>query len=70
MCDLTNPTVEHAGRISDMVKCEGLLIESAAGVGECDRGEECAATEVRAEYDKYRQAHSRITAEWVVSGDD
>jgi len=41
--------------------CPGELVESAPGVGECERGDECAVTHLRADYFTYRDAHARIT---------
>jgi hypothetical protein len=44
--------------------CPGLLIETAPGAGECERGDECEALALRADYLSYRQAHTRISTEW------
>ena len=45
--------------------CPGLLVESAPGVGECDRGDECAVTHLRSDYFAYRDAHLRISSDWM-----
>jgi hypothetical protein len=48
--------------------CPGELVESAPGVGECERGDECAVAHLRADYFTYRDAHARITAAWAGGG--
>jgi hypothetical protein len=42
------------------VMCDGLLVESTAGVGECDQGDACQALALRGDYEAYRSAHSRV----------
>jgi hypothetical protein len=42
------------------VMCDGLLVESTAGVGECDQGDACQALGLRADYEAYRGAHGRV----------
>jgi hypothetical protein len=44
--------------------CPGELVESSPGVGECDRGDECAVLELRGDYFSYRDAHFNIRADW------
>jgi len=45
-----------------VVVCDGLLVESAEGVGECDQGEACQALVLRDDYRAYRAAHGRVIA--------
>jgi hypothetical protein len=40
--------------------CDGLLVESTDGVGECDQGEACQALALRDDYGAYRAAHGRV----------
>lgn len=40
--------------------CDGLLVESADGVGECDQGAACQALALRDDYAAYRAAHARV----------
>jgi hypothetical protein len=42
------------------VICDGLLIETSAGAGECDQGDACQAQALRDDYDAYRAAHGRV----------
>jgi len=42
------------------VMCDGLLVESIAGAGECDQGGACQALALRGDYEAYRSAHSRV----------
>jgi hypothetical protein len=42
------------------VVCDGLLVESTEGVGECDQGEACQALALRDDYAAYRAAHGRV----------
>jgi hypothetical protein len=42
------------------VMCDGLLVESAGGVGECDQGDACQALAFREDYEAYRAAHGRV----------
>jgi hypothetical protein len=42
------------------VMCDGMLVESAAGVGECDQGDACQALTLREDYEAYRAAHGRV----------
>jgi hypothetical protein len=42
------------------ITCDGLLVESTAGVGECDQGDACQALALREDYDVYRAAHGRV----------
>ncbi len=42
------------------VTCDGLLVETAPGVGECDQGDACPALTLREDYEAYRAAHSRV----------
>jgi hypothetical protein len=42
------------------VMCDGLLVESAAGTGECEHGDACQALSLREDYEAYRSAHSRV----------
>lgn len=44
------------------VVCDGLLVESAEGVGECDQGDTCQALALRGDYGSYRAAHGRVIA--------
>ena len=44
------------------VVCDGLLVESEDGVGECDQGEACEALELQHDYPAYRAAHGRVIA--------
>jgi hypothetical protein len=44
------------------VVCDGLLVESSEGVGECDQGEACQALGLRSDYEAYRAAHGRVIA--------
>jgi len=44
------------------VICDGLLVESTNGVGECDQGEACQALALRDDYGAYRAAHDRVIA--------
>jgi hypothetical protein len=44
------------------VVCDGLLVESEDGVGECDQGDACQALELRDDYPAYRAAHGRVIA--------
>ena len=46
-----------------MTVCDGLLVESADGVGECDQAEACQARELQGDYEAYRTAHARVIAE-------
>ncbi len=41
------------------VVCDGLLVESTEGVGECDQGDACQALALREDYGSYRAAHGR-----------
>jgi len=41
-----------------------MLIERAPGVGDCERGDDCEALHLRADYLAYRNAHTRVTAQW------
>ncbi len=45
------------------VVCDGLLVESREGVGECDQGEACQALELQDDYPAYRAAHGRVIAD-------
>jgi hypothetical protein len=45
------------------VVCNGLLVESREGVGECDQGEACEALGLRGDYEAYRAAHGRVIAD-------
>jgi hypothetical protein len=45
------------------VVCNGLLVESSEGVGECDQGEACEALGLRGDYEAYRAAHGRVIAD-------
>jgi hypothetical protein len=42
--------------------CDGLLVESEDGVGECDQGDACQALELQDDYPAYRAAHGRVIA--------
>jgi hypothetical protein len=42
------------------VICDGLLIETIAGGGECDQGDACQALALRDDYEAYRAAHGRV----------
>jgi hypothetical protein len=42
------------------VVCDGLLVESTEGAGECDQGEACQALALRGDYEAYRAAHGRV----------
>ena len=44
------------------VVCDGLLVESEDGGGECDQGDACQALELRDDYPAYRAAHGRVIA--------
>jgi hypothetical protein len=44
------------------VICDGLLVESEDGVGECDQGDACQALELQDDYPAYRAAHGRVIA--------
>ena len=44
------------------VVCDGLLVESSEGVGECDQGEACQALGLRGDYEAFRAAHGRVIA--------
>jgi len=44
------------------VVCDGLLVESEDGVGECDQGDACQALELQDDYPAYRAAHDRVIA--------
>jgi hypothetical protein len=44
------------------VVCDGLLVESEDGVGECDQGDACQALELQDDYLAYRAAHGRVIA--------
>ena len=44
------------------VVCDGLLVESTEGVGECDQGDACQALALRQDYASYRAAHGRVIA--------
>jgi hypothetical protein len=44
--------------------CPGELVESSPGVGECDRGDECAVLDLKADYFAYRDAHFTVTTAW------
>jgi hypothetical protein len=44
------------------VVCDGLLVESDDGAGECDQGEACQALALRRDYEAYRAAHGRVIA--------
>ena len=44
------------------VVCDGLLVESEDGVGECDQGDACQALELQDDYPAYRVAHGRVIA--------
>jgi hypothetical protein len=44
------------------VVCDGLLVESEDGVGECDQGDACQALELQDDYPAYRAAHGRVIA--------
>jgi hypothetical protein len=43
--------------------CEGLLLESAEGVGVCDEGSACRALGLKPDYAAYRAAHDRVVTE-------
>jgi hypothetical protein len=45
------------------VVCDGRLVESSEGVGECDQGEACEALVLRGDYEAYRAAHGRVIAD-------
>ena len=45
------------------VVCNGLLVESSEGVGECDQGEACQAHGLRGDYEAYRAADGRVIAD-------
>ena len=55
-----------------MPVCPGMLVESAPGVGECDRGIGCVAAYLHDDdYEAFREEHDRITSRWLVeSGGD
>jgi hypothetical protein len=42
------------------VMCDGLLVESGDGIGECDLGDACQALGLRDDYPAYRAAHDRV----------
>ena len=44
------------------VVCDGLLVESEDGGGECDQGDACQALELQDDYPAYRAAHGRVVA--------
>ena len=44
------------------VVCDGLLVESEDGIGECDQGDGCQALELHDDYPAYRAAHNRVIA--------
>ena len=44
------------------VVCDGLLVESEDGIGECDQGDACQALELQDDYPAYRAAHGRVIA--------
>jgi hypothetical protein len=52
------------------VVCNGLLVESSEGVGECDEGEACQALGLRGDYEAYRAAHGRVIADEQVKNRD
>jgi len=52
------------------VVCDGLLVESAEGVGECDQGEACQALKLRDDYRAYRAAHGRVIASGQAQNSD
>jgi hypothetical protein len=57
---LADGPMERAYDASMTVMCDGLLVESTAGVGECDQGDACQALALRGDYAAYRSAHSRV----------
>ena len=44
------------------VVCDGLLVESEDGVGECDQADACQARELQDDCLAYRAAHGRVIA--------
>ena len=43
--------------------CEGTLVESAEGVGVCDKGSACRALSLSNDYAAYRAAHERVVTQ-------
>jgi hypothetical protein len=52
------------------VVCDGLLVESAAGMGECDQGDACQAVALKGDYEAYRAAHGRVITAGQADNDD
>jgi hypothetical protein len=52
------------------VVCDGLLVESVAGMGECDQGGACQALALRDDYEAYRAAHGRVITAGQAENDD
>lgn len=50
--------------------CDGLLVESAAGVGDCDQGDACQALTLRGDAEAYRAAHGRVIAVGQAENED
>jgi len=44
--------------------CTAELVESAPGVGRCERGDECPVAHLEADFFAYRDAHLNIRAAW------
>jgi hypothetical protein len=59
----THAAVEPAYDAVMTVVCNGLLVESSEGVGECDQREACQALGLRGDYEAYRAAHGRVIAD-------
>lgn len=52
------------------VVCDGLLVESTEGFGECDQGDACQALALRGDYAAYRAAHGRVIADGQAENKD
>ena len=53
---------EPPWRSGSRVMCDGLLVESEDGVGECDQGDACQALELQDDYPASRATHGRVIA--------
>jgi hypothetical protein len=50
--------------------CTAELVESAPGVGRCERGDECPVAYLETDFFAYRDAHLKVRAAWMRGRDD
>ena len=49
--------------------CPAVLVETAPGAGECERGDECPVAYLKPDFFAYRDAHMKVRAAWKGGSD-